>query len=162
MNLVTNTLAVAATGLCLIAGANAQEAAPQLNFSSTKAMADGCLAFARENGLDVTMAIRNSHDTLVLFQTMDGASLLSHDIAKMKAHTAVGFRRATKEAAAAIEARPALAAIPGVIALEGGEAIFTTDGAHLGGFGVSGATSAEDAACARAGIAAAGLAHAVE
>jgi uncharacterized protein GlcG (DUF336 family) len=36
-------------------------------------------------------------------------------------------------------------------------AIFSADGAALGGVGVSGADSAEDAACGKAGIAAAGL-----
>ncbi|MEM7741988.1 MAG: heme-binding protein [Pseudomonadota bacterium] len=35
--------------------------------------------------------------------------------------------------------------------------MYTRDGALLGGIGVSGATAAEDAACARAGIENAGL-----
>ncbi|MND09203.1 hypothetical protein D3C83_323520 [compost metagenome] len=46
---------------------------------------------------------------------------------------------------------------PGLATWEGGLPIFSADGVALGGVGVSGADSAEDAACGKAGIVAAGL-----
>ena len=51
---------------------------------------------------------------------------------------------------------------PGLATWEGGLPIFSAAGVALGGVGVSGAESAEDVACGRAGIAAAGLREAAD
>jgi len=41
---------------------------------------------------------------------------------------------------------------PGLVILPGGLPIMTADGQHVGGVGVSGATSDQDEVCAQAGI----------
>jgi uncharacterized protein GlcG (DUF336 family) len=49
---------------------------------------------------------------------------------------------------------PGIADIPGVAAFPGGLPIVTSDGQHIGGIGVSGATGDQDEECAAAGLAA--------
>ncbi|NOX95632.1 MAG: heme-binding protein [Alphaproteobacteria bacterium] len=143
----------------IVIPAVAQEMKPTLTAASAKAIISGCEAFAEENDLNVNIAVLDQGKNLVGFLRMDGAPLGSIEISQWKANATASFPRATKGAAERAREFPALGFAPNIAIFEGGEAIFTKDGAHLGGVGVSGATGAEDAACARAGIAKAGLFH---
>jgi uncharacterized protein GlcG (DUF336 family) len=85
------------------------------------------------------------------FALMDGAASAVGDYAQWKGRSA-----ATIHVASAVTAEWGRGP-PGLATWEGGTPVFSTGGVALGGVGVSGAQSAEDAACGKAGIAAAGL-----
>lgn len=143
----------------LMTPASAQEMRPVLNAASAQAIVDGCRDYADEKGWNLNIAVLDQGRNLQAFLRMDDAPLGSIEIAQWKANATASFPRATKGTAERARDFPALAAAPNIAIFEGGEAIFSQDGVHLGGVGVSGAAGSEDAECARAGIAAAGLAH---
>lgn len=147
------------TAMISSGAAQAQEMRPALTAASAKAIIAGCEAFAEEKGWRLNIAVLDQGRNPVAFLRMDGAPLGSIEIAEWKANATASFPRATKGAAERAQDFPAVAAAPNIAIFEGGEAIFTEDGAHIGGVGVSGAAGSEDAECARAGIAAAGLRH---
>jgi len=108
-------------------------------------------AEARKNGWNVSIAITDGAGDLVLFRRMDDASPASVVISQAKARTAARFRRPTKALEDAVASgRAALLSFEGVTFVEGGVPI-TVDGKVMGGVGVSGATSQQDAQVARAG-----------
>jgi uncharacterized protein GlcG (DUF336 family) len=85
---------------------------------------------------------------------MDDAALTSTAIAQAKARTAARFRRPTRALDSSLTAgRTALLAFEGIMPVEGGVPI-VVNGRVVGGVGVSGVTSAQDARCAQAGAAA--------
>ena len=137
----------------------AQETRPVLTAESAKAIVAGCEAYALTKGWTLNIAVLDQGRNLQAFLRMDGAPLGSIEIAQWKANASASFPRATKGSAERSRDFPALAAAPNIAIFEGGEAIFTKDGVHIGGIGVSGAAGSEDAECARAGIAEAGLKH---
>lgn len=159
LNLATATLGAAAFAAIGAAGAQAQAMRPALTSESAQAIIAGCEAFAQENDLRVNITVLDQGRNLMAFLRMDGAPLGSIDIANWKANASASFRRATLAMNARAREFPAYGLAPNIAIFEGGEAIFTQGGQPLGGVGVSGASSADDAACARAGIAAAGLSH---
>ena len=111
-------------------------------------------AEARRNGWSVSIAIVDASGGLIAFQKMDDASLPSADISQAKARTAARFRRATKVLDSALTAgRTAFLAFPGMMPVEGGVPIIV-DGKVIGGIGVSGVTSQQDAQIAIAGLSA--------
>jgi len=140
------------------AGANAQELRPYLTLQSASAVRDGCLVFAREHDLQVTIAIYDQAGLLKAHARMDDASIASAEIAEWKGRSAALYQNSTKGTAEWTSGNHEAAVAPSIATFEGGEALFTVEGAPLGGVGVSGASSQDDSACARAGAAAAGLA----
>lgn len=139
---------------------NAQEMRPALTTASAKAIVAGCEAFAADKGWRLNISVFDQGKNLLAFVRMDGAQLGSIDIAHWKANAAAAFPRSTKGAADSARTFPAIGFAPNIAIFEGGEAIFTSDGTHIGGVGVSGARGSEDAECARAGLDAAGLKYA--
>lgn len=137
--------------------ASAQTMAPILSSDSAQTIVTGCEAYAKENGLKVNIAVLDQGKNLMAFLRMDDAPLGSIDIAMWKANGSAAFPRPTKTTSDRARDFPAIGHAPNIVIFEGGEAIFTESGSHLGGVGVSGAASADDAACGRAGIEAAGL-----
>lgn len=123
-----------------------------LTLSAAMSMADAAVVEAQANGWEVVIAIVDASGELVLLRRMDGAQVGSVDVATAKASTAARFRRETKAFADAIAGgNLAMLSIDGVIALEGGLPI-THEGVVIGGIGVSGVQSHEDAQIARAGL----------
>jgi uncharacterized protein GlcG (DUF336 family) len=160
MNKVFFSAAVACCAWVGVAApAGAQEMRPALTAASAKAIVAGCEAYALEKGWALNIAVLDQGRNMIAFLRMDGSLLGSLEISRWKANASASFQGPTKTAAERAKEFPAFAAAPNMAIFEGGEAIFTTDGAHLGGVGVSGAAGAEDAECARAGIAKAGLRH---
>ena len=126
--------------------------APLTLDQAKKAMA-GAEAEARKNNWNVVIAIVDSGGHLVMLQRLDSTQIGSIDVAKDKATTAVHFRRPTKAfqdliAQGGVNLR--LLKITNASPLEGGVPI-TAGGAIVGGIGVSGVTSAQDAQIAQAG-----------
>lgn len=142
------------------ASTGAQEMRPSLTTASAKAIVAGCEAFAAQKGWRLNIAVFDQGKNLMAFLRMDGSQLGSVDIAQWKANAAAAFPRPTKGAAETARTFPAIGHAPNIAIFEGGEAIFTDDGVHIGGVGVSGARGFEDAECARAGLDAAGLKYA--
>jgi len=113
----------------------------------------GAEAEARKNNWNVAIAIFDSGGNLVMLHRLDGTQLGSIDVAKEKAYSAVAFRRPTKAFQDLIEqggGNLRLLRLSGASVLEGGIPIIV-DGKVIGGVGVSGVTSQQDAQIAKAG-----------
>ena len=90
---------------------------------------------------------------LVYYEKMDNTQLGSAEVAIDKARTAAMFKRPTKafqDALAAGGDGLRVLGLKGVTPVEGGIPL-VMDGKIVGAIGVSGATSAQDAQCAKAG-----------
>ena len=124
-----------------------------LALADVKVIAAGCESEALRQNLAVTIAIADDGGHLMWLQRLDGAPLISMDIAVGKAHTSAMGRRPTKSFADRIAGgEMVVLSMPGGLTfLEGGEPIMV-DGECVGAVGVSGVKSAEDAQIARAGI----------
>lgn len=150
---------VLVSALCFTAAgvAGAQDMRPALNLQSATKIIDACKVMAADKGWRLNIAVYDQGKNLLVFERMDGAQLGSIDIAMWKANAAAAFPRSTKGTADRARDFPAVGHAPNIAIFEGGEAIFTANGVHIGGVGASGARGSEDAECARAGIEAAGL-----
>ncbi len=137
--------------LALPASTAAQTPRPMLDYASAATIRDTCLAWAGQRDLAIAVAVFDESGRLLAFAQMDGAASAVGDFAQWKGRSA-----ATIHVASAVTAEWGRGP-PGLATWEGGLPVFSADGAALGGVGVSGAQSAEDVACAKAGIAAAGL-----
>jgi len=118
---------------------------------------EGAAAKAREMGAPMVIAVVDESGVLKAFTRMDGAPLLSVDIAKDKAYTAVAFGIPTHEWFNFIKDDPPLLhgiiQTPRLIVFGGGYPI-AVDGAVIGGIGVSGGHYTQDMQVAEAGLAA--------
>ena len=137
--------------LALPAPLAAQTPRPMLDYASAATIRDACLAWAAERDLAVAVAVFDESGKLLAFAQMDGAASAVGDFAQWKGRSA-----ATVHVASAVTAEWGRGP-PGLATWEGGIPVFSTAGVALGGVGVSGAESADDVACGKAGIAAAGL-----
>ncbi len=146
-------LLLIAASLCTAPVAVGQTARPALDYASAATIRDTCLAWAKQRGLKVAIVILDPRAMPVTLAHMDGVSMAAGEIAQWKAVSAAKFGRATAD----LSAMNPPAGMPNVAAMTGGVPIYTADGVPLGGAGVSGGKPAEDAACAAAGIEAAGL-----
>ena len=125
-----------------------------INLEQAKKMMVAAEAHARANNWIVGIAIVDTASQLVAFIKIDGLQHASVAIAQGKAVTSVNFRRPTKAledgiAAGGVGLR--ILGVPGTTPLEGGIPI-VVDGKIIGGIGVSGVQSGQDAQVARAGI----------
>ncbi len=124
-----------------------------LSLDQAKKAMTGAEAEAVKNKWNVVIAIVDSGGNLVMLQRMDNTQFGSIDVAKSKAHTAVAFRRPTKVFQDLIgQGGPNLRLLnlQGASLLEGGVPI-VVNGQIVGGIGVSGVTSEQDAQIAMAG-----------
>ena len=138
--------------------AQAQELRPVLNAASAQTIVATCAALAAERGWKVSIAVQDNGANPAAFLRMDGTSLATVEIAQWKAGAAAAWGWQTKQMVERVATNPSFAFAPRVSTFEGGVPVYSADGkVLLGGVGVSGAASADDAACARAGIAKAGL-----
>lgn len=131
---------------------------PPLRMEAARRMAEAAEKEALANGWPVAIVVADSHGDVVIALKLDDTQHSSMGIATGKALTAVNFRRPTKmfqDGIAAGGEGLRFLAVPGVTPLEGGFPI-VKDGAIVGGIGVSGVLSHQDAQVAQAGIAALG------
>lgn len=138
--------------LALSVPASAQTARPMLDYASAAKMRDACIAYAGGKGASVSIAVYDAGLRLMTFDMMDGASSATGDLAHWKGKAAASYRMASADLANWNAPNA-----PGIATFPGGVPVFTADGKPLGSVGVSGMTPAEDVACAKAGLAAAGL-----
>ncbi len=112
---------------------------------------------AQSIGVKVNVSVCDSGGNPLAFQRMNGAFLHSISIAGDKAYAAVSFGMSTGKwqgiFAESPELRDGLLNRPRFVSLAGGLPI-EAGGQIVGGVGVSGASEAQDEACASAGLAA--------
>lgn len=126
---------------------------PRLTLDDARRIAAAAEAEAVRNGWSVTIAICDDGGHLLWLQRMDGAPLMSAQVAPEKARTCVLTGKPSKVFEDMVNnGRYAALAMP-VVPLEGGEPIVWDD-QIAGAVGVSGVKAGEDAQVARAGVAA--------
>jgi glc operon protein GlcG len=141
---------------CLLAGAFAQMPNPyglSITVDDAKKAAALSLAEAKKNNWTVAVAVVDPSGNLVYYEKMDNTQLGSANISVDKARSAALFKRPTKafqDALAAGGENLRVLRLQGTIPVEGGFPLLL-DGKIVGGIGVSGATSAQDAQCSKAG-----------
>jgi glc operon protein GlcG len=142
--------------LALSAGlASAQERPPYGNpitIDQAKKIAAGALAESKKNNWRMAISIVDNHGFPVYFERMEDTQTASIQIALDKAKTAAMFRRPSKAFEDGIaKGRVALLGLTGATPIEGGLPIMV-DGRVIGGIGVSGMNSDQDAQAAQAGL----------
>ena len=149
-------LVAGALALALAGPAAAQQI--QLDAKTAQAIVAGCAAHATAKKQSHAIAVVDAGGHLVAALRMDGngSGIMDFSIAKAKAVAAWGF--STAQMAASARETPGFCQAPHVVTVAGGVPVYSADGkSRLGGVGASGEAPDDDAACATAGIAAAGL-----
>lgn len=108
-------------------------------------------AEAQKNHWKVTIAVVDDGGFLLHLERLDGAPVQSAAIATAKAWTAAATRTPTKTLEDVVKERPATAAFPGRVAVQGGLPVMH-QGECVGAVGVSGVKSHEDEQVAQAGL----------
>ena len=125
---------------------------PDVTLEQAKKIAAGAAAESQKNGWRMAIAVVDNHGMLVYFERMPDTQTASVQVALDKAQAAAMFRRPTKAFEDGIaKGRTALLGLRGATPIEGGLPIMV-GGKVIGGIGVSGANSDEDAAAATAGL----------
>jgi glc operon protein GlcG len=124
-----------------------------ISLENAKKAAAPALAEAAKNNWTVAVAIVDPGGNLVYYEKMDNTQLGSANVAIDKARSAALFKRPTKafqDALAAGGDAVRILRLQGAVPVEGGIPL-VLEGKIVGAIGVSGATSAQDAQCAKAG-----------
>jgi uncharacterized protein GlcG (DUF336 family) len=128
-----------------------------LTFAGADAVLRAAMAEAENMGRPMVIAVTDEAGNLLAFCRMDGAPMLSIDVAQNKAWTAVSFGLPTHQWHDFIKDDPPLAAgvptLPRLVIFGGGYPLMA-DGHMVGAIGVSGGHYSEDQKVAEAGIAA--------
>jgi glc operon protein GlcG len=123
-----------------------------VTLEQAKKIAAGAAAESQKNGWRMAIAVVDTHGFLVYFERMADTQTASVQVALDKAQAAAMFRRPTKAFEDGVaKGRTALLGLRGATPIEGGLPIMV-GGKVIGGIGVSGANSDEDAAAAVAGL----------
>src|SRR5271157_1834857 len=126
---------------------------PPISLETAKKVAAPALAEAAKNNWTIAVAIVDPSGNLVYYEKMDNTQVGSANVALDKARSAALFKRPTKafqDALATGGENLRILRLQGVVPVEGGFPLIL-DGKIVGGIGVSGATSAQDAQCSKAG-----------
>jgi uncharacterized protein GlcG (DUF336 family) len=129
-----------------------------LDARSAQAVVAGCVAEASGRMQSHAIAVVDNGGHLVAALRMDGngSGIFDFALAKAEAAAAWGFSTAQMEQSA--KETPGFGKAPHVVTVPGGIPIWSGDGkVRIGAVGVSGEAPADDAACAEAGVRAAGL-----
>jgi uncharacterized protein GlcG (DUF336 family) len=131
-----------------------------LTVDTARRMLDAGLGAAEPTGKRFSIAIVDDAGVLKAFARMDGASLVSVQVAEDKAYTAGASGRASHQWDEMLESDPPLGrgvptGIRRLVTFGGGYPI-RLDGELVGGIGVSGAHYSEDMQIAQAALAAVG------
>jgi uncharacterized protein GlcG (DUF336 family) len=151
--------AAGALALCAVGSPAAAEESsrPTMTAAGAQAVVAGCLAYAAANGAAVAVAVYDEGGNLYAYARMDGVAVGVGDVAQWKGQSAArnGFSTAVQGQFIA-RGGAAVAVAPGFAGVQGGLPILSADGRVMGGAGAGGSAPAQDEACVRAGIEAAG------
>ncbi len=133
-------------------------AAAALDARAAQAIVAGCANHAAAKRQSHAIVVVDPGGNVVASLRMDGNGYGIMDFASSKARAAAAWGFSTAQMAESASATPGFRDAPHVVTVAGGLPIFSADGLErIGGVGVSGEAPADDAACAEAGIKAAGL-----
>ena len=127
-----------------------------ITLETAERLIDAAVQKAQAMGVPMVVAVCDEDGTLKAFRRMDGAALLSVQIAQDKAYTAISFGGlATHEWYDFIKGDPPL--LHGIVKTDrlvvfGGGFAIKTDTGIIGGIGVSGGHYTQDMEVARAGL----------
>ncbi len=125
-----------------------------LSLDDAKRIAAAAKLEAEKNHWAVVIAVADDGGHLMYLERMDGTQKGSSRIAEEKARTAILFKRPTKAIEDVVmNGRIVMLELPGATPIEGGLPLMQ-DGQYIGGIGVSGVQSFQDAIVAQAGVAA--------
>lgn len=155
--LVTFVLSLAFGQIVSAADAAGPRMEEVLTLMQARNLIAGCEAFAEDNKLaPLAMAVYDASGNLKHFSRQDGAMFATVEFAQVKGRTAAVSGMATSELGAiefADNERPlGIRYFDNLTVVQGGVAVQSKSGEHIGGFGVSGAPSEQDEACGMAGI----------
>ena len=129
----------------------------RLSLSDARTLIAGAAKRAEEIGVPMCIAVTDESGNLIAFERMDGAKVLSIDIARDKAMVAAAQRKSTADYNKAVQAEGSLTfgihtAIGGRFSVVGGGIPVSVDGQVVGAVGCSSGTPDQDGDCAQAGI----------
>jgi uncharacterized protein GlcG (DUF336 family) len=125
-----------------------------LSLAIAKKMVETAEKKAMELKVPMVIAVVDESGILMLLERMEGAPIISVDVAKNKAYTAAVVRRATHTLSEIVQpGKPAFGfhTMPRIAVFGGGFPV-EVDGKVVGGIGVSGGSGQEDMECARAAL----------
>jgi len=141
----------------LAASATAQPA-PTLDAKSAQAIVASCATHATAKKQSHAIVVVDPGGNLIAALRMDGNGSGIFDFSRAKAEAAAAWGFSTAQMLEASRGTPGFDRAPKVVIVPGGVPVFSAYGkSRIGAVGVSGEMPADDAACAEAGIAAAGL-----
>ncbi len=147
-----------AAGVLFGAAASAQQPPGRMDSGAAQAIIGGCFAHSTGRRQSHAIAVVDAGGQLVAALRMDGNGYGIMDFALAKARASSAWGGPTAGLAEGARIVPGFAAAPHVVTVPGGVPVFSADGRErIGAVGVSGEAPADDAACAEAGITAAGL-----
>jgi glc operon protein GlcG len=153
--MMLRSIAAGFTLFALAGLAAAQDRPPYgaaITIDQAKKIAAGAIEESKKNGWRMAVSIVDNHGFPVYFERMEDTQTASIQIALDKAKTAAMFRRPSKAFEDGIaKGRVALLGLSGATPIEGGLPIMV-GGRVIGGVGVSGANSDQDAQAAMAGL----------
>jgi len=135
----------------------ASSTAHALTAAQAQQIVDGCVAHAKAKGQSHAIAVDDEGGHLVALLRMDGNPPGIGEFAAQKADAVAAWQFSTQQMEAAAKETPGFAHAPHVVTVPGGVPVFD-NGKFSGAVGVSGEAPTDDAACAEAGVKAAGLA----
>ena len=142
----------------LLASTAASAQTPAIDARTAQAIIAGCEAHAtaKQQSHSIVVVDLGGDPVAALRMDRNGSGTFDFALQKAAAVAAWGFPTSGMEEGA--REVPGFARAPHVVTVPGGVPIWSADGkTRLGGVGVSGEAPADDAACAEAGIRAAGL-----
>jgi uncharacterized protein GlcG (DUF336 family) len=136
---------------------------PGITAEAAAAAVQAAVRHAEANGWKINVAVADRSGNLMAFLRMPGAFLHSIEIAIDKAYTAASFGFRTKDWMSIVGSDEGMklgfSAQPRLIVFGGGVPVrLAGQDEWIGGIGVSGASEEQDEECARAGLAAIGIA----
>lgn len=115
-----------------------------LTLAGAEQLADLAVAEASKQGATICVGVVDVAGHLLAFRRMDGAGLISIDVAIGKARTAALLGKPASVFEQMIDkGKPSLLAVPGAVSLGGGQPVNWED-AIVGAIGISGATGDGD------------------
>jgi glc operon protein GlcG len=149
---------IAALLALLVASAATAQSTTAIDARAAQAIIAGCAAHAGAHHNQQAVVVVDTGGRVVAALRMDGAEFGKMDFAQAKAVAAAAWGFDTAGQADGAKDFPGFARAPFVQTVPGGVAVLARDGkTEIGAVGVSGGAPADDAACAVAGIHAAGL-----
>ena len=142
----------------LLASAATAQPAPNLDAKAAQAIVAGCVAKSVAKKQSHAIIVVDTGGHVIAALRMDGNGSGIFDFALTKAQAAAAWELSTAQMLEGARGTPGFERAPRVVIVPGGLPVFTSDGkVRIGAVGVSGEAPVDDAACAEAGVKAAGL-----